>query len=107
MPGMLEQQQGATVLESNEQGRVEGDGAERGRQVIPADPLGLGLRVRGAWSGCGTEGQRRRTVHLAHGSSRGGGERRSDSEYIARESSIFSPQGDWAFVLLCGFQGFF
>lgn len=53
MPGMLEQQQGATVLERNEQGRVEGDGAERGRQVIPADALGLGLRVRGgvAWPG--------------------------------------------------------
>lgn len=97
MPGMLEQQQGATVLERNEQGRVEGDGVERGRQVIPADALGLGLRVRGAWPGRAQRG-------------RGGGpcgERRSDSEYIARESSTFSPHGDWAFVLLYGFQGFF
>ena len=43
MPGMLEQQQGAAVLERKEQGSVEGDGAERGRRVIPAGPLGLGL----------------------------------------------------------------
>lgn len=44
---MLEPQQGATVLEWNEQGRVEGDGVGEGTGRSPvAEPLGLWLWAR-------------------------------------------------------------